>query len=66
MDAWPELDRHMHQLADLGRMSALLSWDQQTLMPRRGAEALVGNSNSVVWPVLASTRPMCCWAKSVK
>ncbi len=38
MDAWPELDRHMHQLADLGRMSALLSWDQQTLMPRRGAE----------------------------
>jgi carboxypeptidase Taq len=38
MDAWPELDRHMHQLADLGRMSSLLSWDQQTLMPRRGAE----------------------------
>ena len=38
MDAWPELDRHMHQLADLGRMSALLSWDQQVLMPRRGAE----------------------------
>ena len=28
----------MHQLADLGRMAALLSWDQQTLMPRRGAE----------------------------
>ncbi len=38
MDAWPELDRYMHQLADLGRMSALLSWDQQVLMPRRGAE----------------------------
>jgi carboxypeptidase Taq len=38
MEDWPELDRHMHQLADLGRMSALLSWDQQTLMPRRGAE----------------------------
>jgi carboxypeptidase Taq len=38
MEAWPELDRHMHRLADLGRMSALLSWDQQTLMPRRGAE----------------------------
>src|SRR5436309_778866 len=38
MDAWPELDRHMHQLADLGRMSALLSWDQQVLMPRKGAE----------------------------
>jgi len=33
MDAWPELDRSMHQLADLGRMSALLSWDQQVLMP---------------------------------
>jgi carboxypeptidase Taq len=39
MDAWPELDRYMHQLADIGRMGALLSWDQQTLMPRRGAEA---------------------------
>jgi carboxypeptidase Taq len=38
MDAWPELDRYMHQLADLGRMSALLSWDQQVLMPRKGAE----------------------------
>ncbi len=38
MDAWPELDRYMHQLADVGRMGALLSWDQQTLMPRRGAE----------------------------
>src|SRR5579871_5772633 len=38
MEAWPELDRHMHQLADLGRMSSLLSWDQQVLMPRRGAE----------------------------
>ena len=38
MDAWPELDRSMHQLADVGRMGALLSWDQQTLMPRRGAE----------------------------
>ena len=38
MDAWPELDRSMHQLADLGRMSALLSWDQQVLMPRKGAE----------------------------
>ncbi len=39
MEAWPELEEHMHRLADLGRMSALLSWDQQTLMPRRGAEA---------------------------
>src|SRR4029079_1999607 len=38
MDAWPELDRSMHQLAHLGRMSALLSWDQQVLMPRKGAE----------------------------
>ena len=38
MDAWPELDRYMHQLADLGRMSALLSWDQQVLMPSKGAE----------------------------
>ena len=38
MDAWPELDRSMHQLADLDRMSALLSWDQQVLMPRKGAE----------------------------
>jgi carboxypeptidase Taq len=39
MDAWPELDRHMHQLADVDRMGSLLSWDQQTLMPRHGAEA---------------------------
>jgi len=39
MEAWPELDSAMHQLADIGRMGALLSWDQQTLMPRRGAEA---------------------------
>jgi carboxypeptidase Taq len=39
MDDWPELDRHMHELADIGRMGALLSWDQQTYMPRHGAEA---------------------------
>jgi carboxypeptidase Taq len=39
MDVWPELDQHMHRLADLDRMASLLSWDQQTIMPRRGAEA---------------------------
>jgi carboxypeptidase Taq len=39
MEAWPELESAIHQLADIGRMGALLSWDQQTIMPRRGAEA---------------------------
>ena len=36
--SWEALDRRMHELADLGRTAALLSWDQQTMMPPRGAE----------------------------
>jgi carboxypeptidase Taq len=36
--AWQALEERMRELADLWRTSALLSWDQQTMMPPRGAE----------------------------
>jgi carboxypeptidase Taq len=36
--AWQSLEERMRELADLWRTSALLSWDQQTMMPPRGAE----------------------------
>jgi carboxypeptidase Taq len=35
---WQSLEDRMRELADLWRTSALLSWDQQTMMPPRGAE----------------------------
>jgi carboxypeptidase Taq len=35
---WQALEERMRELADLWRTSALLSWDQQTMMPPRGAE----------------------------
>ena len=35
---WQSLEARMRELADLWRTSALLSWDQQTMMPPRGAE----------------------------
>jgi carboxypeptidase Taq len=37
-EAWQALESRMRELADLWRTSALLSWDQQTMMPPRGAE----------------------------
>ena len=37
-EAWQSLESRMRELADLWRTSALLSWDQQTMMPPRGAE----------------------------
>jgi carboxypeptidase Taq len=36
--SWQALEARMRELADLWRTSALLSWDQQTMMPPRGAE----------------------------
>jgi carboxypeptidase Taq len=36
--AWQSLEERMRELADLWRTSALLSWDQQTMMPPGGAE----------------------------
>jgi carboxypeptidase Taq len=36
--AWGELERRMRELAELGRVAALLSWDQQTMMPPGGSE----------------------------
>ena len=36
--SWNTLEARMRELADLWRTSALLSWDQQTMMPPRGAE----------------------------
>jgi carboxypeptidase Taq len=36
--SWQTLEARMRELADLWRTSALLSWDQQTMMPPRGAE----------------------------
>src|SRR5205823_885641 len=37
--AWDELEGRMRELAELGRVAALLSWDQQTMMPPGGSEA---------------------------
>jgi carboxypeptidase Taq len=36
---WADLEARMRELAELRRIGALLSWDQQTKMPPRGAEA---------------------------
>ena len=36
--SWNILEARMRELADVWRTSALLSWDQQTMMPPRGAE----------------------------
>jgi carboxypeptidase Taq len=35
--AFEELRRHLAEVSDLGRAAAILGWDQQTLMPPRGA-----------------------------
>ena len=34
---WNALEQRMRELAELGRVSALLSWDQQTMMPLGGS-----------------------------
>ncbi len=35
----PELKRRMGELRDLGGVVGLLTWDQETFMPRMAAEA---------------------------
>jgi carboxypeptidase Taq len=36
--AWDEFERRVRELAELGRVAALLSWDKQTMMPPAGSE----------------------------
>ena len=38
-DTWTELAARMREFADLGHVSGLLSWDQETGMPLRGGDA---------------------------
>jgi carboxypeptidase Taq len=38
-ESWDALETRMRELSDLSRVGALLGWDQETMMPRRGAEA---------------------------
>src|SRR4051795_11264450 len=39
MNTWTALESRMRDLAALGRVSSLLSWDQETYMALRGADA---------------------------
>ncbi len=39
MAAWTDLLERLHELADLGAASALLDWDQQTMMRPKSAES---------------------------
>jgi Zn-dependent M32 family carboxypeptidase len=37
--AFEELSRRLAEITDVSRSAALLSWDQQVMMPPRGAPA---------------------------
>jgi Zn-dependent M32 family carboxypeptidase len=46
-DAWNAFERRMHELYDLGGVAGVVGWDQQVMMPPKGAELRAQQSTAL-------------------
>ena len=44
---WAAFERRMHELVDLGGVAGLMGWDQQVMMPPKGAETRAHQSTAL-------------------